>query len=177
MLRKFTATPTLAVQPFSQLHGRDCIPHWVNTVNPHRGIYFLPIGESNRRMLTISEVRRTRLEQLVKEHGSMANLCQALGYARNDAAKLARITNGNVRHERGGKAYNMGDSMARSIEEKLSLERGWMDNLPLYDDPAVEERIRHLHKLAEELAPYQVDQLIKIGATLAEHPPGNGTLG
>lgn len=60
----------------------------------------------------------------------MADLCQALGYARNDAAKLSRIANGNVRHERGGKPYNMGDEMARAIEEKLSLERGWMDTPP-----------------------------------------------
>lgn len=69
----------------------------------------------------------------------------------------------------------MGDAMAREIEVAFSLESGWMDNLPLYDDPEVDEKLRALHRVAEELKPWQVDQLIKIGAALSE--PANGTDG
>lgn len=91
------------------------------------------MGNVILRMKTASEIRRARLNQLVSTHGSMADLCQALGYARNDAAKLTRIANGNIRHERGGKPYQMGDEMARAIEETLNLERGWMDTPEDYE--------------------------------------------
>ena len=57
----------------------------------------------------------------------MANLCEKLGYARNETATLTRILNANIRHDRDGKPYNMGSPMAREIEGKLSLPQGWMD--------------------------------------------------
>ena len=60
----------------------------------------------------------------------MANLCEALGYARNDSAKLGRILNANLRHERDGKPYIMGSQAARDIELKLKLPTGWMDTPP-----------------------------------------------
>lgn len=63
----------------------------------------------------------------------MANLCEALGYARNETAKLTRISNANLRHERGGTPYVMGSPMARDIEKKLSLDPGWMDTPPETD--------------------------------------------
>lgn len=83
-------------------------------------------------MNPVEETRRTRLKMLVKKHEGMANLCQALGYARNETATLTRIMNANVRHERGGKAYEMGSPMARKIEEKLGYELGWMDTPPTF---------------------------------------------
>lgn len=83
-------------------------------------------------MATVEETRRARLRILVKLHGSMASLCEKLGYARNETAALTRIMNANLRHDRGGQPYNMGSPMARQIEEKLFLSEGWMDTPPTY---------------------------------------------
>lgn len=83
-------------------------------------------------MNTVEETRRIKLRMLVKKHESMANLCQLLGYARNETATLTRILNANIRHDRDGKPYNMGSPMARQIEETLSLGSGWMDTPPTY---------------------------------------------
>lgn len=68
-------------------------------------------------MQTCEEIRRTKLKMLADKHGGAANLCQLLGYARSETARLTRVLNANVRHDRGGKTYNMGDTMAREIEE------------------------------------------------------------
>jgi len=76
---------------------------------------------------------------LVNKHGSMASLCERLGYARNETATLTRILNANIRHDRGGEPYNMGSPMARKIEEKLSLGLGWMDTPPSYAELHGEE--------------------------------------
>ena len=144
----------------------------------------IPIGKFTKGVIsynlhgvkTIDEIRRIRLEMLIKMHGSkLANLNEALGYERTHS-QLARIRNKNARTDRPGKFYSMGDEQAREIELKLQLEVGWMDTLPTYEDPSLDERMRILHKLAESLTPHQVDQLIKIGATLAEPAPErNGT--
>lgn len=64
----------------------------------------------------------------------MAELCEKLGYARTETVTLTRVLNANVRKDRGGKAFNMGSATARQIEEKLNLERGWMDTPPSYNE-------------------------------------------
>lgn len=129
---------------------------------------FSPPGNPIAWMMTVQEIRRERLQLLVTEHGQMANLCEALGFARSDTARLTRIANANIRHERDGKPYVMGDELARQIEEKLELERGWMDTPVGYEfaDPKMSE----LHRVAQELEPYQIEQLITIGSTLAQKP-------
>lgn len=126
-------------------------------------------------MKTIAEIRRIRLEQLIERYGSTADLNVALGKARTDS-KLSQLRNASARKGRA-KPSQMGDKIARDIEEALNLESGWMDNLPTYEDPSLDEKMRTLHKVAESLSPYQIDQLIKIGATLAEPEPPlkNGT--
>lgn len=133
-----------------------------------------PTGNETQRMLTIAETRRARLEMLIAQYGGkIANLNEALGFARNDT-RLARIRNANVRHERGGKAYVMGEEQARAIEDALQLERGWMDTPPGYadlDDP----RISHVVKVMEAMPAWQRDQAVKIVDTLAEPPARNGT--
>lgn len=78
-------------------------------------------------METVEETRRAGLRLLVSMYGSMANLCEKLGYARNETATLTRILNANVRRDRGGKPYNMGRPLARHIEDTLKLGTGWMD--------------------------------------------------
>jgi len=84
-------------------------------------------------MNTVEETRRGRLRLLLEKYGSMAELCQALGYARNESSRLTRILNANERKERG-QIYQMGSPMARSIEEKLGLDTGYMDTPVSYLD-------------------------------------------
>ena len=74
---------------------------------------------------------------LIKKHGSLAELNEKLGWTRTDP-KLSQIRNANIRPGRS-KSYQMGDAMAREIEEKLALERGWMDTPPTYAEFMGEE--------------------------------------
>lgn len=97
-------------------------------------------------MFTIAETRRLRLQILVTKFGSMADLNAALSWTRTDP-KLSQIRNENLRGA-SGKPYNMGDSMARKIEGKLQLEKGWMDTPPTwveqYGTDHVHSKIAHL---------------------------------
>ena len=90
----------------------------------------LAVGNVIASMQTASETRRTRLEMLIKRFQTAAALNTALGWARTDP-KLAQIRNANPRPGRD-KPYQMGDAMAREIEDILGLERGWMDTPPSY---------------------------------------------
>ena len=129
-------------------------------------------------MQTSEEIRRSRLRELVEKHSGMANLCHLLGYARNDTAKLTRILNANVRHERGGKTYNMGDSLAREIEDRLQLERGWMDNPPSAIESANENNPRHkIAQLMQGLPDDQLSVALRLLDALAKPDQGNGTTG
>lgn len=117
-------------------------------------------------MKTIAEIRRVRIESLIEQHGSIANLNVKLGWTRTDP-KLAQIRNANTRPGRD-KPYQMGDAMAREIEETLGLERGWMDNAPnpyaLPDD----SRTVALLKIMEAMPDWQKEQAIKIVTAIAE---------
>jgi hypothetical protein len=85
------------------------------------------------RMQTILETRLARLAILVKRYdGSLAKLNEALGLDRTDST-LSQIRTGAV-HSKTGKTRGMGDNLARKIEEKLGLERGWMDTPPTYGE-------------------------------------------
>lgn len=99
-------------------------------------------------MYTASETRRIRLEQLIKKFGSAAALNTALGWVRTDP-KLAQIRNANPRPGRG-KPYQMGDAMAREIEETLHLERGWMDT-----PPTLSEQFGHDDQRAMAMAVFE----------------------
>lgn len=137
---------------------------------------FDPLGIDTWRMKPVEETRRDRLQMLVQRYGGMANLCEKLGSARNETATLTRILNGNVRHERGGTPYNMGSPMARSIEEKLNLEHGWMDT-----PPSLSEQFGHsepLDKMASLLAAMEPEmqyKVVRMVAALAQ--PADGTNG
>jgi hypothetical protein len=104
-------------------------------------------------MQTVEETRRIRLRMLVAKYGSMAELCQLLGYARTETATLTRILNANIRHDRGGKPYNMGGPMARQIEEKLDLPIGWMDTPPTYAELHGEKDVRSMAMAVMERLP------------------------
>ncbi len=76
-------------------------------------------------MQTISEIRHKRLEMLITQHGSIANLNDAIGNARTDAT-LSQIRT-RAKHSKTGAPRSMGDDLARKIETSLSLPTGWMD--------------------------------------------------
>lgn len=120
-------------------------------------------------MQTCEEIRRTKLKMLADKHGGAANLCQLLGYARSETARLTRVLNANVRHDRGGKTYNMGDTMAREIEERLALPRGWMDNAPTYSEMQAKEDPRtRVMALMESLPEDQWSTVLRLVAALAQ---------
>jgi hypothetical protein len=125
---------------------------------------------------TITEIRRDNLLKLIEIHagGVVATFNEMVGLDRTDAT-LTQVKNQNV--NRGtGKPRGMGDTLARRIEAALTLPNGYMDNVHTYDNPQMAERMEALHKVAQALGPYQVDQLIKIGTALVE-PKKNGTEG
>lgn len=74
-------------------------------------------------MSTVKEIRRENLQVLVERYGSMKKLNEELGRKDNT---LTQILNESVHSETGSKKQ-MGDKVARGIEEKLSLGYGWMD--------------------------------------------------
>ena len=68
--------------------------------------------------------------------------------------------------------------MAREIEEKLSLETGWMDTPPSYaelqgdDDPRAKVML-----LMESMPPDQWPTAVRLLDALAQPAKGNGTTG
>jgi hypothetical protein len=138
--------------------------------------FYYPMGGPIGHMVVVEETRRARLKILVNEHGSMANLCQALGYARTETATLTRILNSNIRHDRGGKLYNMGSPMAREIEQKLSLGLGWMDTPPSYQELHGEEDPRtKVMLLMEGMPPDQWQTAVRLLDALAQPARATGT--
>lgn len=124
-------------------------------------------------MKTVEETRRERLLALIEKEGSLANLLEKIGLARNENSRLSRIANANVRHERGGKPYVMGSPMAREIEEKLNLPTGWMDTPPspieTYGMTAPLERMAELFAVMEPEMQYKVVRMV---AALNEQADG-----
>lgn len=156
--------------------GAIVLPIGYNMSIPFGNFHSYPLGNTTGGMQTIAETRRARLEELIARHGGLiANLNEALGYERNDT-RLARIRNANARTDRPGKVFQMGDPQAREIEEKLGLERGWMDTPPGYADLS-DQRISHVIKVMEAMPEWQREQAVKIVDTLAQPPKGNGTTG
>ncbi|NQW81078.1 MAG: hypothetical protein HQ445_07875 [Polaromonas sp.] len=134
----------------------------------------LAVGVVMRPMQTASETRRTRLEMLIKRFQTAAALNTALGWARTDP-KLAQIRNANPRPGRD-KPYQMGDAMAREIEEKLGLQRGWMDTAPSYaeigdgNDPRA--MIEHM---VNDLSPEDWPTALRLLGALKKPEQKNGT--
>lgn len=123
---------------------------------------------------TIDETRRTRLEMLIKQHGGLlANLNEALGLERTHS-QLARIRNRNVRKDRPGKFFEMGDDQARTIEEKLGLPVGWMDTPPSYAELAGQDDPRQaLWTVAENMSARELYQAVAVLTALKSATPGS----
>ena len=129
------------------------------------------------RMKTVAETRLQRLQMLVDRHGgSLANLNEKIGLDRTDAT-LSQIRT-KAPHSKTGKPRVMGDDLARKIEERLTLDVGWMDTPPSYaelhgeDDP----RTKAL-QLIEDMSPDQVATAVRLLAALAQPAQATGTHG
>lgn len=137
----------------------------------------LAYGHVINDMQPVSETRLTRLRMLVKQHGgSLAALNEAIGLDRTDAT-LSQIRT-KAPHSKTGKPRVMGDDLARKIEEKLSLDVGWMDTPPSYaelhgeDDPRTKVML-----LMEAMPPDQWSTAVRLLDALAQPTPANGTQG
>ena len=117
---------------------------------------------------TIDATRRKRLEMLIDRYGFIAALNLAIGVDRTDAT-LSQIRT-QAPHSRTGKPRAMGDEKAREIEERLGLERGWMDTPPTHSELNPDDRISRALLVMEKMTPYQLDQAVRVLATLAEPP-------
>lgn len=131
-------------------------------------------------MKTVEETRRERLQMLVDQHGGdkngMANLCEALGYARNNTAGLTRILHANLRLDRDGEPYEMGSKKAREIEQKLNLPSGWMDTPPtLTDQYGQSGPLDKMAALMAAMEPEMQYKVVRLVAAMAE--PAEGTNG
>lgn len=126
---------------------------------------------------TIEETRRMRLDLLLKEHGSFAELNEKLGWPRTDS-RLSRIKNQNARTDRDGKVFQMGSPMAREIEASLGLETGWMDTPITWADSLGQEDPRaKVMLLMEAMPPDQWATAVRLLDALAQPATGNGTTG
>lgn len=128
-------------------------------------------------MQTVAETRLQRLALLVKRHGdSLAKLNVALDLDRTDAT-LSQIRT-QAPHSKTGKPRSMGDPLARKIEEKLGLERGWMDTPLSYAELHGEQDPRAMMvTLMESLPPHEWPTALRLLSALKEPADKNGTTG
>ena len=76
-------------------------------------------------MRDVKQNRRENLRLLVEREGSLVKLNEKLGRKKSDAT-LGQILN-QAKDTKTGNPKNMGDKIARSLEDQLSLGYGWMD--------------------------------------------------
>lgn len=76
-------------------------------------------------MATVHETRRKNLDFLLEQYGSIAKLNEVLGRRRTDST-LSQIRN-QIKVTGKDSPRNMGSYLARTIEIKLNLPDGWMD--------------------------------------------------
>lgn len=76
-------------------------------------------------MKTISVIRRENHLKLEEKYGGLGQLNEKIGRDRSDST--LRQIRSRVRLK-NGYSREMGDAVARELEEKLQLEIGWMDH-------------------------------------------------
>lgn len=137
-----------------------------------------PAGGRIPTMQTVHDTRRARLSILLDKHKTFAALNEALEWPRTDS-RLSRIKNANVRTDREGKVFNMGDAIAREIEKKLNLEEGWMDTPPTYFElHGLEDPRAKVLELMEHMPQSEWATVVRLVDAIAQPPaPANGTTG
>jgi len=129
-------------------------------------------------MQTVVETRRQRFEILVKRYGHMTTLNEAIGRDRGDP-QLGLYKNKNLR--KNGKPHQMGDLIAREIEQALKLPEGWMDTPLSYaeihgeDDPKA-KALMVMENIPKDQWP-TVLRLIDAISQPGHQPAKTGTLG
>ena len=66
--------------------------------------------------MDITLIRKTNLKYLIKQEGNSTVLASRLAMSKSQLSQL--------RHDK-----NIGNMLARSIEEKLDLPHGWLDKI------------------------------------------------
>lgn len=128
-------------------------------------------------MQTVHDTRRQRLEMLIEKYGSIAALNENIKWPRTDS-RLSRIKNANTRSDRTGKVFQMGDNIAREIEEALGLEHGWMDTPPsLAEQFGQSQPLDKMAELMAAMEPEMQYKVVRMVAALAQPAEGNGTTG
>ena len=128
-------------------------------------------------MQTVYETRRERLAKLLEKFGTFAAINEALEWPRTDS-RLSRIKNANARTDRDGKVYQMGDAIAREIEQKLGYPEGWMDTPPSYAEIHKAEDPRAMvMALMEAMPASEWSTVVRLVDALAQptHNKANGT--
>ena len=144
---------------------------------PNGTFLYYPVAETLPRMQTVYETRRQRLEMLIKKHGSIADLNEAIGWSRTDP-RISRVRNANVRTDRSGKVFQMGDAMARGIEVALKLEEGWMDTPPTYSElTGGTDAMSKMQELMASMEPEMQYQAVRLVGALPQPTQANGTTG
>ena len=98
-------------------------------------------------MRSINDVRKENLIILRERYKTLANLNSAIGKKKTDST-ISQIING-LKDTKSGNVKNLGDRLARSLEEKLSLGYGWMD-ADHSEDPDAKSNLIALNKLSIE---------------------------
>lgn len=97
--------------------------------------------------MDISTIRRSNLRALVLKYGGQAKLGELVD---TDPAYISQLLSLRTRAD-------MGNRFARKVEERLGLERGWMDqpheSLPEINDPNASYRAAHSQTLVARLYP------------------------
>ena len=155
-------------------------------------VYQIDIAALNARMKSIDEIRRQNMRKLVTE--------QCNGVLKEFAA-AAGVQPGQASHLNTG-FRNIGDNIARRIENAFALEKGWMDRD--HDEVASELRTESKPKhdanettgsytaIPEDLAPLiiaakqaylrgslkpkNIDNLVQLINSLAIEPPESGQM-
>lgn len=107
---------------------------------------------SNCAMRTVEEVRQARLEQLIEEFGSLAELNRMRDKPARDST-LSQYRQAS-RNSKGGSPKGMGSDVARALERACGKEVGWMDT-----DPALWPFTKIDHSKIAALLPAQREQI------------------
>jgi hypothetical protein len=119
-------------------------------------------------MQTIAETRRQRLIMLMKQHGGATKLNEAIGRTPTDG-QLNLYKNRNLRPN--GKPHQMGDNIAREIEQALKLPEGWMDTPPTYAEQLGEEDPQaKVMMVMEQMSPEMQRLFAQLGDTMVKQP-------
>lgn len=116
-------------------------------------------------MKAIAEIRRDKLEMLIKEFGTQEKVAE-LG--KTSAIYLSQIRN-QTPDAKTGKPRQMGDPTARKLEIGCEKEHGWMDNLPTYAElNGTQDPRAKAMSVFESLPPDQWDIALRLLDALAQ---------